>query len=245
MFEQLNNALIAEGEAAKENGRFYIENGYWKTWNDKTPGDNGLKHHSTARRWEQYQNGEISREKAVGLATARMIRTEDKHTAKRLEKLERAAAAPDLEEVTISVEWVRNRTWGNNPTATVTIKAGGNYSTFTGSASGCGYDKLTSAIGAALNQSRSVLRMLYQAKESAMERMTPAEIRAQKNGYSFGSESNRNFIHYGAGYGVLPYFDGGVGISSFYGVFEACGFRCVEQHATKRTDYYVFTRKGV
>lgn len=242
MFDNLKNRVISEAAAEKETSRFYIENGYCESWNPDLhkKSDEGIKRYCTDRRWEQYRAGEISREKMVELTIKRMEKQRDKYTAEKLEKLEKAAAAPDLASVSISVEWKRNYTWGYNPTATVTIQAAGTWNRFTGTASGCGYDKLTAAIGAALNQSDSVKKMLYAAKDEALEAMTPEQIAATKKGYV--SESNRNFIHYGAGYGVLPYFEGGVGMSSFYGVFEACGYKCTASHETKTTNYYYFSK---
>lgn len=245
MFENLKKAIIAEAEATKKNNRFYIENGYCSTWAEehKKPSDEGIKRYCTDRRWEQYQAGEISREKIVALTVARMEKQADKKTAEKLEKLERVAAAPDLESVSISVEWKRSSAWGYNPTATITTHAGKDWKRYAGTASGCGYDKRTAAIGTALNQDRSVLKMLYTVKEKALSEFTPDQIRAAKNYY--GTESNRDFIHYGAGYGVLPYFEGGVGMSSFKGVFEACGFKCTAENGTKYTDFYHFERMEV
>lgn len=244
MFENLKTRIEAEAAEAKKNARFYIEVGYYPTWakENQNPGDNGIKHYCTAARWDAYQAGKISREKIVDLTIKRMEKQEDKHAAAKLEKLEAAATAPDLDSVSISVEWKRNATWGYNPTATVTIYAGGQWTQYTGTASGCGYDKRSAAVGAALNQSASIKKMLYAAKEKALVTMEPEKIEATKKGYAFGSESNRDFIHYGAGYGVLPYFEGGVGISSFYGVFETCGYKCTSSHETKRTDYYHFEK---
>lgn len=244
MFKQLNNAIIAEATKEKEKSRFFIKNGFCESWAEehRTPSDNGIARYSTARRWEQYQAGEISREKAVELATARMVKQKDKATAEKLEKLERVAAAPNLESVSISVEWKRSQIWGYNPTATITVYAGGKWEQFTGTASGCGYDKRTAAIGAALNQSRPVLKMLYAVKEKALETFTAEQI---AQAFKHGTESNANFIHYGAGYGVLPYFEGGVGMSSFRGVFEACGFRCTADNSTKTADFYYFEKSAV
>jgi hypothetical protein len=245
MFTNLKNALQAEAQEAKEKTRFYIETGYWPTWAEqhRHQSDDGLRKYSTARRWDQYRAGEIDREKAVALAVARMEKQEEKHLAEKLGKLDRVAAAPDLDSVSISVEWKRSSVWGYNPTATVTIQAGGTWKQYTGTASGCGYDKRTAAIGEALNKSESVKKMLYTIKEKALDN-PPAVGRCAGPGYFEKPTTNNSLIHYGAGYGVLPYFEGGVGISSFYGVFEACGYVCTASHETKTTDFYVFSRKG-
>ena len=49
--------------------------------------------------------------------------------------------------ISINIEYKRNRTWGWNPTATVTASLDGvRTDTTTGTASGCGYDKLSAAV---------------------------------------------------------------------------------------------------
>lgn len=233
-------AARIEKEAAqkKEAARFYIENGYLESWGgEKTKNDNGIEKESTPLRWKQYKNGEITRETAVKYAIRRRLKEIDGETIKKQDKLLRAKDADEIKNVSISIEWKRSATWGYNPTATVTVN--GIYQ-FTGTASGCGYDKRTAAVGEALNKSIVILKMLYTAKEKALATMPNEEIEAAKAGYGPECETNANFIHYGAGYGVLPYFEGGVGITSFHGVFEACGMRCTHSHETKTTDYYYF-----
>ena len=243
MFNELKKAIEAEHAEQIANGRYFIEHGYLPTWADehKHENDNGIKEYSTARRWEQYNAGKISREKAIEYACKRMEKQRAKYTETKRAKLERATFAHDVSEVTISVTWKRNSTWGYNPTAEVTIHAAQGWETYIGSASGCGYDKETAAIGNALNQSASVLRMLYAKKETALAESTPEQREEAHRGYV--SESNRNYIAYGAGYGVLPYFEGGVGMSSFVEVFNACGYVLAHQNHTKHSDYYCFERK--
>lgn len=49
--------------------------------------------------------------------------------------------------ISINIDYKRNRTWGWNPTATVTASLDGvRTDTTTGMASGCGYDKLSAAV---------------------------------------------------------------------------------------------------
>lgn len=195
--------------------------------------DAGLRDNLTATRWNAYKAGTLARDKAVNLATARAARQRDKCRSAKLAHLDHIATAPALEYVEIAVEWKRNPYWGNNPTATVWTNDG----TYTGHASGCGYDKLTSAVGEALNQSPAVLRALYLVKEKYL-----AEGHTMRKANPL-TDDNRDAIHYGAGYGVLPYFEGGVGMSSFEGVFSAMGFRMHSNRASKRFDYFNVTRR--
>lgn len=225
MFKNLKALVIKEHETKKAHvlARIEADEAY-------------LKEYSTARKWEQYQNGEIDRAQATAYAQKRAAKEYEKRTQKDLEKLERAAIEPDVKSVSISVEWKRSSTWGHNPHAHVVIN---DWWSYNGTASGCGYDKETAAIGSALNQSDSIKKMLYTCKERAIEN----GYNPEDNKNYPGIESNRECINYGAGYGTLPYFEGGVGMSSFEGVFNACGLRLVTRHSTKHSDYYYFERK--
>lgn len=115
------------------------------------------------------------------------------------------AQAEPSKNITINVSWAKNRTWGANPTAEVW--SGGNYTT--GHASGCGYDKLSTAIAEALNKNNNILNLLYNAYEK--------ELRKNKK------ISLREAIGYGSGYFGIPSFDGGVGYSCFRSIFQKLG----------------------
>lgn len=67
--------------------------------------------------------------------------------------------------------------------------------------------KKSAAIASALNQSNAVLKLLYTAKNKKAD------------------ASNRDLIGYGAGYGILPAFDGGVGFDCHRRIFEKFGFK--------------------
>lgn len=230
-FKHLSNMVEREAKKRQADARFYIENGFLESWGGEyTKNDQGIKNNSTETRWKQYQNREITREKAVEFATKRRLKEIDRETIKKLDKLLKAQNADELKSVSVSVSWKRSAYWGYNPTATVTIN--GIYQ-FTGHASGCGYDKETAAVGEALNQSEIILKALYTTKEKALSK-APAKIRNNPE------SRNADLIHYGAGYGVLPYFEGGVGMTSFKGVFEACGLKCTHSNHTKTSDYYYF-----
>lgn len=235
MFENLQSLLVKEANEKKANTRYFIENGYMPTWAEKIHSDNGLKRYSTEKKWAAYQAGTLTREKAVEIAVQRAWRDIEKAHRADMERLESAAAMPDVESVSIRVEWKRNRTWGYNPTATVIINHANRY---TGTTSGCGYDKLTAAIGGALNQSAVIRKMLYTKKESALQ----AGYAPKKAGSA--PESNRECIAYGAGYGTLPYFEGGVGMSSFVAVFEACGMKLQEFMQPDKGAHFYYFEKG-
>lgn len=113
-----------------------------------------------------------------------------------------------------------------------------NAGTFTGTASGCGYDKESAAIAEALNQCDSVLQLLYTYKENALAAGESDESKAASYGRSNGS-----IIGYGAGYGAIPYFEGGAGVSCFWSILKKCGFEVRGHHGT-HSDFYTI-EKGV
>lgn len=193
-----------------------------------------LKRNLTPARLAKYEAGKLSREDAIKAAFDRGRKQYDKWEDEAVLKLEEASEAADVVSVSVSVEWHRSRTWGYNPAAEVVIvDSNGHYYKYFGSASGCGYDKESAAVAEALNKSASIKKMLYDKKEAA--------IKAGAS-YNNGSTMNNNFIHYGAGYGSVPYFEAGVGMSSHRGIFEACGLALKNSNHGKAFDTYYFER---
>lgn len=148
----------------------------------------------------------------------RFTRENEKDRARYLKKLEKAAAAADPEYIVINMEWKRNATWGMNPTAEII----GERTRTAGTASGCGYDKASAATASAANAHPEILRILYTH-----------------------AENGGNFPYSVYTFAGLPYFDGGCGMSCFYNVFEACGYRFKQTANGKRFDAYAITKGGV
>ena len=236
VFPEVVKAVNAEAELCKDGKRFYIENGFCRTWaaEHRTDPDRGLKEWSTPKKWEAYHAGTLPREKAVEIAEKRAAADVEKWREKQLSKLRTAAAAPDLAEISINVQWNKNRTWGANPTAEIRTADGW----FSGYASGCGYDKESAAVASAMNQSAAVRKVIYKAAEQAL-----ASGQAFKR-LSSGRVPWHDVLGYGSGYSVLPHFEGGVGVSCFWEIFKRCGFssRCVA--SGKIYDVYMVERKG-
>lgn len=234
-FEMIEKNVREDHEKRTADTAFYIENGYFPTWAEehRTDPDRGLKANSTETRWKQYQDGTISREKAVELATKRATKEIEKNTAAKLAQLDRVANAPDLTFISVSVEWVRSRAWGYNPHVEVRTNTG----TYTGMASGCGYDKESAAIAEAFNKCDSILKALYKLKEDG--------LRAGKTDASKTAGSgvdNRSICGYGSGYSVLPYFEGGVGASCFWSILKYCGYK-TSAHHTNHSDFYIIEKE--
>lgn len=192
--------------------------------------DGYIKRYLTDLRIKQLENGKITKEKAIELATKKIHRED----AKRLENLiAKIEEAENMEEddndnyISIKVEWHKSRTWGYNPEASVFTYGSG---TQTGTASGCGYDKESAAVAEALNKIPQLRKALYIAKNEAM-----------KKDYNI---SNHDAIHYGAGYFVLPYFEGAVGMYSIECVLNKLGYKTIAQAHGKTFDYYEFKKES-
>lgn len=213
MYELLKKQVTKEIEKqTKETKECFTKEGY----------DFTLKRYLTGLRIKQLANGEITREQAIEIATKKLIKEDAKRLANKLKHIDEVAQAQDIETITISVEWSRNKTWGFNPHASVWA------CDFTqGTASGCGYDKESSAIAEAFNKNNAILKILYNIKEKAL----------QEN----ENITNRDACGYGAGYGALPYYEGGVGTNCFVWILKGYGFKCEEAHG-KHFDSYSFRK---
>ena len=232
-FPHILAAVLAEAEQKKENTAHYIARGWWPTWAEEHRADplRGIREHATAHTWEQLQRGEISAQTAAERALKRALKAIDKDTAEKAAKLARVAQADTLGMCDIWVEWKRNACWGNNPTATATAynERGNVTGETSGRASGCGYDKRSAAVADALNDSDSALKVLYTAEESALRE---------------GRTNRREAIGYGLGYGVLPYFEGGVGVGCFWRFFQAQGYRVNANESGKHADFYMIVKEA-
>lgn len=233
--EQLKKAVQREAEERTAEAIGYIKLGYCHSWAEehKQPGDEGIRRYCTAKRWEQYQNGEISRAQIVNYTVKRVTAENQKATQKKINKIERIENAPNVINIKITVDWVKSKTWGANPRATV--EAWTDQHTrieTTGTASGCGYDKRSAAIAEAFNQNESILKALYIAEEKRLA--NTAE----------GDTSRRAVIGYGSGCNALPAFEAGCGVSCFRSIFSNIGFKWEDTASGKMFDVYTITRKG-
>ena len=181
----------------------------------------------TARQLEKFNNKELTTKDAKEILQNKIIKEYQKRLEKDLKRIETIARANDgIENINISIDWVKSTTWGYNPHATITTNNG----TITeGRASGCGYDKESAAIAEALNKNNDILKLLYVAKNKKM---------------TLKNNDNHDLLGYGSGYGVLPYFEGGVGASSLMNIFRKLGYNVQEYH-TNTSDFYTITKNGL
>ena len=219
MYNNLINLLTEENEKRKAEMTAYICN---------EESTDSLRCNSTETRWNQFIKGLITREQANEYALKRAFKAIDATTKKALEKIARAQGAAAVAAVDVFVEWHKSRTWGYNPTAYITVRdTDGRIYEATGTASGCGYDKESAAVADALNNIDCIKKMLFDCKEAAI--------------LSGKGTSSHACISYGAGYGVLPYFEGGVGMIAHEQIFRSCGLNRTTYHGTKHADHYYFS----
>lgn len=233
MFENILKSLLEAQEERKNITSFYIKNGFCESWaaENKIASDEGIKRYSTPAKWDLYTAGKITREDAVKKAIERNNKKVDKETAAKIARLETIAAAPDLNYISINVEWKKSSVWGHNPHA----EARDNKGIYTyGTASGCGYDKESSAVASALNANNSILKILYTIKENALK-----DGKTDKDKTACTNRDNRDCCGYGAGYSAMPYFEGGVGVNCFWAILKKAGFQVNTNWHTHNTYYYI------
>lgn len=178
----------------------------------------------TNKQLEKLNNKGLTTKETKEILQNKIIKEYKARLEKDLKRIETIAQAnDDITNINISINWVRSSTWGHNPHATVTT----NGEMTEGKASGCGYDKESAAMAEALNKNNDILKILYIAKNKKM---------------TLKNNNNHDLLGYGSGYGVLPYFEGGVGASSLMNIFKKLGYNVQEYH-TKTSDFYTITKK--
>lgn len=127
-----------------------------------------------------------------------------------------------VNEITITVAWKKSKMWGHNPTAESYVNGVGNLTS--GSIKGCGYCKLSTAVAAVLNQIPQFVKIMYELKNKKCK------------------ERNHDLFGYGSGYGILPSFEGGVGISCYEKIFNKIGFKFQTVASGKLFDVYSISK---
>lgn len=143
-------------------------------------------------------------------------------THRQLAKLSFSDNLQPLHEITITVVWKKSAMWGHNPTAESYVNGIGALTS--GSISGCGYCKLSTAVAEVLNQIPQFSKLMYQLKNKKFK---------VKNHELFG---------YGSGYGILPYFEGGVGVSCYDKIFNTIGYQFRTISSGRLFDVYSITK---
>lgn len=180
----------------------------------------------TAAQLRKYNAGEMTKKEIKEKIKNKIIKEYDNRLKKDIAKIERIKQADEKTQyINISINWTKSATWGYNPHATITTDR---HEATEGRASGCGYDKESAAIAEALNKNDDILKLLYIAKNKKM---------------TLKNTNSHDILGYGSGYGVLPYFEGGVGASSLMNIFKKLGYNVTEYH-TDKSDFYTITKGG-
>ena len=212
MFENLKKAIDrAEKEQAE------------KAYNRAFDDDRKLCDLLTEKQWEDYTSAILPRAKALELARKKAAREAKKVADRYRERLTAAEGENRPADGLLVIRWIRNSTWGWNPRAELFVWG----ETFTGRASGCGYDKASAAMADALNACPAIMRALYAKEDERPEGVT-----------------RREWLGYGSGYGVLPAFEGGVGVRTLCEVLTTCGFSVDCTQARDKTYYIRITEGG-
>jgi hypothetical protein len=140
-------------------------------------------------------------------------------------ELNKVLEAGELTSIKIQVEWTKSRTWGANPKAECWYRFKtnlGNDSNYIKGSSigGCGYDKLSTSVAEVLNQIPELKKAMYLFKEDN------------------STVKNHELFGYGSGYGILPQFEGGVGVSCYNTIFNKIGYTFRNVASGKTFDVY-------
>ncbi len=154
-----------------------------------------------------------------------------------LNKIDSAYLAEDFNSsLVITLEWKKSAMWGSNP------KAHTNFGFEGSSIGGCGYCKTSTATAQALNSHLPLLKMLYLRKNKELGNLK--EFYTEQNGFKGNSQQhiNAEVLGYGSGYGVIPHFEGGVGVNCHERIVEKLGFKMQCVTDTPNTNVYTIDK---
>lgn len=167
----------------------------------------------TNLRQQQLKDGKITLEKAQQIAIKKASKEIEKQTTKKMDQVKYIdSTITRLEDINIIVQHKKtNLGYQYKATLTTdTLRIDGKYT------GGWGYDKLSSAIAEVLNQYNPLMKVMYEYIDNKMFEEGSLTI------------NNHKVLGYGSGYGILPYFESGVGVSSFYKIFDNLGLKLTE-----------------
>ena len=185
---------------------------------------NTINFYITDLRKQQLKDGKITLEKVQQIAIKKANKEIEKRTAEKIEKVKNIyATIENIEDINIIVQH-KKTSLGYQYKATLatdTLRIDGKYT------GGWGYDKLSTALAEVLNQYQPLTKLMYNYIDDKMWEEGTLTI------------NNHKVLGYGSGHGILPYFESGVGVSSFYKIFDNLGLKL-----TQITDeFYRITKK--
>ena len=214
MFINLKNSLMSKNNEEVKRQLENIENENMNT----------LNFYTTNLRQEQFKEGKISMDKFKACAKTKMLKETKKQLDKELKELEKIENNHKLFDTLYIQVQCKKTNLGYQYKAILSDSIEKIEGKYTG---GWGYDKLSSAISEVLNEYLPLKELLYNYKEKYLfeNKLTQA--------------NNREIFGYGSGYGILPYFEGGVGVTSYYKIFNTIGleFKQIDD------SLYIITKK--
>ena len=174
---------------------------------------NTINFYITELRQQQLKDGKITLEKAQQIAIKKATKEVEKQTAKKMDQVKNIyATIENMEDINIIVQHKKTNL-GYQYKATLATEKTRIDGKYTG---GWGYDKLSTAIAEVLNQYQPLMKLMYDYIDDKMFEEGSLTI------------NNHKVLGYGSGYGILPYFESGVGVSSFYKIFDNLGLKLTE-----------------
>lgn len=214
MFINLKNSLVSKNNEEVKRQLENIENENMNT----------LNFYTTNLRQEQFKEGKISIDKFKACAKTKMLKETKKQLDKELKELEKIENNHKLFDTLYVQVQCKKTNLGYQYKAILTDSIERIEGNYTG---GWGYDKLSTAISEVLNEYLPLKELLYNYKEK----------------YLFENKllqaNNHEILGYGSGYGILPYFECGVGVSSYYKIFNTIGLEFKQIDDT----LYIITKK--
>ena len=178
----------------------------------------------TDLRKQQLEDGKITLEKAQQIAIKKASKEIEKQTAKKMDQVKNIyATIENMEDINIIVQYKKTNLGYQYKAILVTdtVRIEGKYT------GGWGYDKLSTAIAEVLNQYNPLMKLMYNYIDDKMFEEGSLTI------------NNHKVLGYGSGYGILPYLESGVGVSSFYKIFDNLGLKLTEV----TDEFYRITKK--
>ena len=214
MFINLKNSLMSKNNEEVKRQLENIENENMNT----------LNFYTTNLRQEQFKEGKISMDKFKACAKTKMLKETKKQLDKELKELEKIENNHKMFDALYIQVQSKKTNLGYQYKAILSDSIEKIEGQYTG---GWGYDKLSSAISEVLNEYLPLKELLYNYKEK----------------YLFENKllqaNNHEIFGYGSGYGILPYFEGGVGVNSYYKIFNTIGLELKQIDDT----LYIITKK--
>lgn len=135
-----------------------------------------------------------------------------------------------IKRIVIETDWKKGSYGANQCKANVAViyEGGKGITRYTSSRTGgCGYDKESTATGEVLTQIPELMQELCEIANTAIKE----------------NKSYRDFIGYGSGYRIIPYFEGGVGFNCHQHILEKLGYKFNHVFWNKTSDIYEFTKE--